>query len=193
MRALLCLLFVSACSPDIVQGSYLCGPEQSCPDGQACNGVDNICVLPSGALPFACGDKITEVEPNNGATAAQPITNLECVSPLVQIKGCTPANDAEDWYAFDVPATCGATVASVRLSFPLAFEQLSVDLAGKSGTQADCGTTVGTDDGVDTLCLSTPVTAGQHYTLRIARSGIGDCGGQCAYNRYSLSLQLGTP
>jgi hypothetical protein len=193
MRALWIVALLSACSPDIVQGAYLCGPEQSCPDGQACNGEDNLCVLPGGAKPFACGDKITEVEPNNGAAAAQAVANIACVSPLIQIKGCTPAGDAEDWYAFDVPANCGATVATMRLSFPLAFEQLSVDLGGKTGSQAECGTTVPIDDGSDTVCLTTPVTAGQHYALRVARSGIGDCDGQCAYNRYSLSLQLGTP
>lgn len=193
MRAVLALLLVSACSPEIVQGAYLCGPEQSCPDGQACNGEDNLCVLPSGAKPFSCGDKITEVEPNNGATAAQAIPNLACVSPLIQIKGCTPAGDAEDWYAFDVPATCGATVANLRLSFPLAFEQLSVELGGAAASPADCGTSVPLDDGTETVCLKTPVSAGQHVTLRVARSGVGDCDGQCAYNRYSLSLQLGTP
>ena len=193
MRALLFIALLSACSPEIVQGAYLCGPDESCPDGQKCNGVDNVCVLPSGAKPFECGDKITEVEPNNGAAAAQTIANLACASPLIQIKGCTPAADAEDWYAFDVPATCTATVATVRLDFPLAFEQLSVELAGKTGSQADCGSTAPPDDGSDTVCLSTPVTAGQRYTLRVARSGVGNCDGQCGYNRYSLSLQLGTP
>ena len=191
--ALPALALLAACSPDIVQGSYLCGPEQSCPQNQVCNGADNLCVLPGGVMPFSCGDKITEVEPNNGPTAAQAITNLDCVSPLVQIKGCAPAGDAEDWYAFDVPANCGATVAGVRLSFPLAFEQLSVQLGNVAGSQAACGNTSPPDDGSDTVCLTTPVTAGQHYALKVARSGIGDCDGQCAYNRYSLSLQLGTP
>ncbi|MBL9013897.1 MAG: hypothetical protein JNL83_06965 [Myxococcales bacterium] len=193
MRALLAIALLSACAPEIVQGAYLCGPEQSCPEGQACNGADNVCVLPGGVKPFECGDKITEVEPNNGASAAQTIANLACVSPLIQIKGCTPATDAEDWYAFDVPVGCGATVATVRIDFPLAFEQLSIELAGKTGSQADCGGTAPPDDGSDTVCLSTPVTAGQRYTLRVARSGVGDCDGECAFNRYSLSLQLGTP
>ena len=193
MRALAIAALLSGCAPDIVQGAYFCGPEQSCPEGQACNGVDNLCMLPSGAKPFECGDKITEVEPNNGAAAAQSIANLACVSPLIQIKGCTPATDAEDWYAFDVPSGCGATVATVRLDFPLAFEQLSVELAGKTGSQADCAGSAPPDDGTDTVCLGAPVTAGQRYTLRIARSGVGNCDGQCGYNRYSLSLQLGTP
>ena len=193
MRALLAIALLSACSPDIVPGAYLCGPEQACPEDLACDGVDNTCVAATSVRPFECGDKITEIEPNNGATAAQAIANLACVSPPILIKGCTPMNDAEDWYAFDVPATCGATVATVRLDFPLAFEELSVHIGDSAGSQADCGTTAPPDDGSATACLKTSVTAGQHYTVRVARSGAGDCDGQCAYNRYSLSLQLGTP
>jgi hypothetical protein len=193
MRAILMTtLVVSACTPDIVSGAYLCGPESSCPDGQVCNGTDNLCVLPGSAQPFSCGDKITEAEPNNAPGAAQNLESLQCVSTLVEIKGCTPADDHDDYYAFDVPAQCNATVAKVRLSFPLAFEQLTVDLGGTTGTAEVCTNTV-PDDANETLCISQPVTPGMHYTLHVARSGVGDCGGACGYNRYTLGLQLGTP
>ena len=74
MRAALSLIvLLAACSPEIVSGAYLCGPEASCPDGQECNGEDNVCVLPGGAKPFGCGDKITEVEPNDVGAKAQKI------------------------------------------------------------------------------------------------------------------------
>lgn len=188
-------LGLGACSPDIVPGAYLCGPDQSCPEDQVCDGVDNLCVAPGGAQPFACGT-VTEVEPNDGATVAQPVTNLGCASPLVQIKGCAPLGDAEDWYQFDVPANCGPTVASIRLSFPIAFEQFALRLGAQPSIEGDstmCGVDSAPDDGAMQLCLKQSVTAGTHYTVRVARSGVGNCDGQCGYNRYTLTLQLGTP
>jgi hypothetical protein len=197
MRAAVLALVLAlggACTPDIVAGAYLCGPEQSCPDGQVCNGPDNLCVLPGAAQPFECGTKITEVEPNNASTAGQPIPNLACVSPLVQVKGCTPTGDTDDWFVFDVPAACTNSVATVRLSFPLAFEQLSLDLdTSATGTVAACGVNVALDDGSDVLCLVQAVTAGSKHAVRVARSGVGNCDGECGFNRYTLSLQLGTP
>lgn len=192
--AFLALVLCGACTPDIVAGAYLCGPEQACPDGQVCNGPDNVCVLPGAALPFDCGTKITEVEPNNASTAAQAIPNLACVSPLVQVKGCTPTADTEDWFVFDVPAQCTTSVATVRLSYPLAFEQLSLGLDGTAtGTVAACGVNIAPDDGSDVVCLEQPVAAGSKHTVRVARSGVGNCDGECGFNRYTLSLQLGTP
>lgn len=195
MLAALALAVAAGCSPDIVPGAYLCGPEQACPDDLVCNGEDNLCVAPGGALPFACGN-VTEVEPNDGVAAAQPITNLGCASPLVQVKGCTPLGDVEDFYQFDVPANCGATIASIRLSSPIAYEELALRLDGATSIEGDaamCGVDPAPDDGAVQRCLSQPVTAGRHYTLRVARSGSGDCDGQCAYNRYTLTVQLGTP
>jgi len=196
MRALLLTFVVlGACAPDIVSGAYLCGPDEACPDGQVCNGADAICVLPGGATPFACG-KVTEVEPNDGAATAQAIANLPCASTLAEIRGCTPLGDAEDWYAFDVPSTCLSTVASVRLSFALAWEGLTIQLAGPDGSfdgAASACDVISPDDGALQVCLKRPVTAGGHYTLRIGLDGTGDCDGACRYNRYTLGLQLGTP
>src|SRR5690606_5891048 len=45
----LVLVAAGACSPEIAPGAYLCGPERACPEGQACDGPTNICVLTSGA------------------------------------------------------------------------------------------------------------------------------------------------
>jgi hypothetical protein len=190
--ALLGLLLASACSPDIVSGAYLCGPDSTCPEDQVCNGTDNICVLPGSAEPFSCGDKQTEVEPNNAPASAQAVTNLGCISALTQIKGCSPDGDPDDYFAFDVPGNCTSVVASIRLEFPTAFEQLSVDLGGTSGTAPAC-TAGAPDDGTEAICISQAVTPGMHYTVHVARSGVGNCGGSCSHNRYTLSLQLGTP
>jgi hypothetical protein len=197
MRAvMLTVLVVGACAPDIVPGAYLCGPERLCPQDQVCDGVTDMCVSASAAMPFACG-KTTEVEPNNGAASAEVIPNLPCVSLLTEIKGCTPDGDTEDWYSFDVPTTCGATIADLHLQFPIAFEELVVELAGGQGTfagsPADCSANLGTDSGNTDLCVKHPVTAGGHYSVRVARSGQGNCGGECGFNRYTLTLQLGTP
>jgi hypothetical protein len=186
---------VAACSPEIISGAYLCGPEQLCPEGQACNGVNNTCVSPENAKPFSC-PSTTEVEPNDSAASAQPIPNLTCVTGRIELTGCAPADDPEDWYSFDVPATCGTTIATISLAFPVAFEQLSLQLAGADaqapteGSACDYGTT---DDGTDSLCLRQPVTAGGYYTVRIARTGVGSCGGACSFNRYAMAFQLGTP
>lgn len=186
------LALLGACTPDIVPGAYLCGPDESCPEGQVCNGADNTCVLPGGTTAFAC-DRGNDVEPNDGAAEAETIPNVTCAGPLIQLKGCALGSDTEDWYAFDVPPTCGATVASIRLTSPIAFEQLSVRLANADGDAATCGVDSAPDDGVEQTCIQQNVTAGTHYALRVARTGTGNCGGSCAYNRYTLTLQLGTP
>ncbi|CAN5880382.1 hypothetical protein BH11MYX3_BH11MYX3_15040 [soil metagenome] len=193
MRAVwLAVSLIGACTPDIVPGAYLCGPDESCPERQVCNGADNTCVLPGAAVPFACGAG-NDVEPNDDAASALAIPNLTCAGPLVQLVGCASGSDAEDWFAFDVPPNCNATVASLRLSYPIAFEQLSLRLASTEGDAATCGVDSSRDDGSDQQCVTQNVTAGTHYTVRVARNGTGNCDGACAYNRYTLTLQLGTP
>ncbi len=186
------LALLGACTPDIVPGAYLCGPDESCPERQVCNGPDNTCVSPGGAVPFACGAG-NDVEPNDGAAVAQAIPNVTCAGPLLQLKGCAAGTDTEDWYGFDVPPSCAATVASIRLSYPIAFEQLSLRLGTTEGDPVACGVDSAPDDGFDQHCVTQNVTAGTHYTLRVARTGAGNCEGACAYNRYTLTLQLGTP
>lgn len=190
------LLAVGACAPDIAPGSYLCGPEQSCPDDQACDGLTNTCVLPSQAQPFACPTGATEIEPNNAASSAQVVANLACVSRTAQVIGCTKDLDGEDWFQFDVPATCTSVGVDVRLTFPIAFEGLALELRNDAGATITTGEPCAQsepDDGDDQSCLAQTLTPGGHYAIRIARTGEGECGGACAYNRYTLTLQLETP
>lgn len=189
----LAMLVLGACSPEIVTGAYLCGPDESCPDGQTCNGVTALCVSPSSAQAFTCGDDLTEIEPNNGAGAAQAFPALACASTVAEIQGCTPLDDSEDWFGFDVPPTCSTTVAHLRISSSIAWESLGLELSGPNGTfDATACSDSFPDDGTVQLCLDHEVTAGAHYTVRVSPAGDGNCDGACSYNRYRLGLQLGT-
>lgn len=187
-------LLLGACTPEIVTGAYLCGPEQACPDGQVCSPATALCVGPGAVRPFACGDAQTEIEPNNSASAPQVIPGTTCGTTIGEISGCTPAGDAWDWYAFTIPPTCTSQVVRVRLSSSIAFQTLGVTLSGPSGTfeatAAACDSSF-PDDGEVQVCLAQPVTAGT-YTVQVAPVEGGNCDGDCPYNRYRLAMQLGT-
>ena len=196
MRAALVVVAVTACTPEITPGVYLCGPERACPEGLACNAPDNTCVLPGAAEPFACPQQGAETEPNDDAALAQSLGNLTCVSRVVEIGGCAADTDLEDWFGFEVPPACTAVAVDARLGFVLAFEVLELELRAEDGSTiaaADaCGNEV-PDDGADHRCLTQTLTPGARYALRVARSGAGDCGGECAHNRYTLDVQLVAP
>ncbi len=197
MRALVsAIVLASACTPEITAGTYMCGPEESCPDGFACNGPDNICVLPSAVTPFACAPG-TEVEPNNSVQNAQLVAStLTCASREVEVVGCAQGNDQEDWFAFEVPASCATVAIRSNVGFPTAFEQLDLELRGSDGAVVATGMSCGSEDledGEDHRCMNSPLVPGQRYTVRVARSGEGDCAGECSYNRYLLTLQLTSP
>lgn len=197
MRVLLFpALLLAACAPDIAPGAYLCGPEQVCPDEQVCDGVTNICVLRSQAKPFACPDMSTEVEPNDDTNNAQVIPNLTCASRPAEVVGCTRDLDEADVFEFAVPAACTTVGVDLRLTFPLAFEVLGLELRDATGGVIATGTAcpqAEPDDGDEQRCIEQTLTPGANYTVRVARTGEGDCGGACAHNRYRLTLQLETP
>jgi hypothetical protein len=198
MRSALLLCTLAACSPDIVPGSYLCGPERLCPDDQVCDGVTNICVLPNQAMPFACPPQSTmsEIEPNDSGTSAQQISNLACVSRSAELVGCAKDLDGEDWFQFDTPSDCTAVGVTARLTFPLAFEVLALDLRDANGaiiaTGEQCPQSE-PDDGDEQRCVEKTLTPGGHYAVRVSRTGESTCDGACAHNRYTLTLALETP
>ncbi len=196
MRAwMLSFALLGACTPEIVSGAYLCGPDESCPDGQKCNPASALCVGPGSVETFACGKDQTEIEPNNSQAGAQVIQGLGCASTLAEIRGCTPAGDADDWFVFDVPATCTTSVAHLRLSSSIAFQTLGVKLSGPNGTFEASETVCAAsspDDAEVQVCLDQAVTPGATYAVRVGPAGGGNCEGNCSYNRYSLHLQLGT-
>ena len=194
MRASMLFIALAACSPDIGSGLYLCGPEQACPKGQQCDGPTNACVSPSSSMPFECDPMVVKSD-NTAATATLIAANLSCVSPIATSDGCLAKGDGHNWYKFTAPAGCTAVEAEIKVSFPDAFEPLGLVLADANGTQiatdAECKT--GSITGDNVRCLTATITAGQSYTVDVTPAGGLDCDGECAFNRYILSLQLATP
>ena len=195
MRAL-ALLVVAACTPDIAPGSYLCGPEASCPPDQACSGSDNHCVLAGLETPFECTAD-ADFEPDNSAVQAHALPTFNCVSAPFANNSCMPVGDAGDWMSFVAPNNCaGAVQVQVRLGFPIAFEELGIELWDldrnmKLASEAPC--TSGAELSVERRCLDFTLMPSTTYGIAVLPTGMGTCGGNCAYNRYTLSIQLGTP
>lgn len=193
MRALLAVCLLAACTPDIASGSYLCGPNASCPEGQTCNGPDNTCVFT--AEPFACTPDMMS-EPDDTKPQARAITFNECVSSPVPIASCMLEGDAADWVRFTAPAVCTAVQVEARISFPLAFEGLGLELWDLDhdtmlGTDGECASRPDTGD--DMRCMKVTLTPGGNYGIQVKPTGEGTCSGACAYNRYTLRVQLSTP
>jgi len=189
--------FLGACTPEIVGGSYECGPEEACPDGQACDGPTAVCVSESTAQPFACGEDTNEIEPNNTQATASPSSFAQCVSPVAEFIGCQNTGiDTDDWYAVGAPEVCSQVHVELRLSYAVAYGALSLELRDPSGvtvaTASTCNGSSATDGNVD-VCLTAPLVPGQTFAAHVTGSGIDDCDGACAYNRYRLSLQLASP
>jgi hypothetical protein len=189
------LLAFAACTPDIASGSYLCGPEGSCPEGQACNGPDNTCVLASVVQPFSC-EADFDFEPDNSATEAHVVPDLGCISAPFTNNNCMTAGDSADWLKFTAPTGCLAVAVEARLAFTIAFEELGLELwdldtntklAGEGMCQQ------GIEIGLERRCLDFTLTAGVNYGVKVYPTGEGACDGTCNYNRYSVGIQLGTP
>ncbi len=195
MRAAWLVLVFAGCTPVISSGTYLCGPEQLCPEGQACNGVDNTCVLPGLAQPFLCdgSDPIGDDAPSAG----QQLDNLACVSSVRERKGCLLQNDVADWYQLDIPANCTAVQIEARLRFPIAFEPVDMLISSNDGTpvpaDTPCSSSTFADDGEAVRCFKLVVENGSHHAIGLTHQGSENCNGACANNRYTFTLQLTTP
>jgi hypothetical protein len=195
MRAIVFSFGLAACTPDIVSGAYLCGPEASCPAGQVCSGRDNTCVLPSLAEPFSCESEM-DFEPDDTIVDAHLIENLGCVSALFANDACMLAGDTADWLAFVPPSVCSAVEVQARLSFPVAFEELGLelwDIDHDMPLETDTACKQGAGTGEVRRCLDFVLVPGTKYGIKVHPTGKGTCGGACAYNRYTLSVQLATP
>lgn len=197
MRYAVLALALAACTPEITPGTYLCGDEELCPEGQACDGVTNTCELASAARPFECGDEIDEVEPNDAFQSAQAVGDLQCVSRVAEVHGCTRKDGSpEDWFSFVVPSCTSTVRTTARIAFPLAYEPLVVELRDANGGVKATAESCSSDDkhdGDTELCLDVAVTPTAQYALRVAGAGSADCDGACAYNRYTLTMQLVSP
>lgn len=193
--AVLVAVSLAACAPDIVSDSYLCGPNQTCPEDQVCNGANNHCVLASSAEPFSCKPQVV-TEPDDSADKAYAIPQLNCSSVPYAEDNCMLEQDPEDWIKVATPTGCSSDIKiQAHISFPIAWERLGIQLwdlgtMTKLADDSDCTTTGLAGD--DTRCLTSPVGQGMTYGLRVYPLGEGNCDGGCSYNRYKLSVQLAT-
>jgi hypothetical protein len=191
MRAALALIAFAACTPEIASQAYLCGPEELCPDGQACNGGDNVCVTASEASAFSC----TSMPGDDTPATGRSLGPLACVSAPMELDECLPQDDTVDWYQFDVPSGCVAVEVDARLVFPVAYQGLSLGMAvdGVETAAPDVDCVGSAASGSLQLCTRMTLSPGKHYAIEVVRGGNDDCGGKCAFNRYALTVQLETP
>jgi hypothetical protein len=108
-----------------------------------------------------------------------------------------PAGDGQDWYKLSVLSACTSVEVDVRMSYPVAYEKLSLELWDLSanapiGTDVQCVQSANDPAHVD-RCIKLTVNPGADYGLVVKPQSDGDCDGACAYNRYDLSVQLATP
>ena len=192
--ALAFIVLAAACSPAIATGTYLCGAEEDCPEGQQCNGADNTCVIPTSAVAFAC-DPMTETrEPDQDVAHADPLGTLACVSSPLVIAGCLANGDKDDWFTFSTRADCTSVAINLSIASALAFEPVTFELAdATSGAKvasgaANCANVEAPDvSGEYTYCITQMLAPGTAYTLRVTPTGDATCGGNCAFNRYRLT------
>ena len=206
MRALLFIipLAAAACTPDIVPGSYLCGPDQACPEGQVCNGTEDkmtglvadTCMLPGVAQPFACTPKTASEPDDTMATGYTVPVPMSCIGTVDLGQGCMAAADTADWVTFVAPSICTALQVQVRLDFALANEDLTVELWDADANMklsGDGECKQGLDASSVSRCLDSVLVPGKKYGVQVKPTGEGSCGGDCAYNRYLVKLTFGTP
>jgi len=194
MRAWI-FIALAACSPDIPNGSYECGPNEACPAGQACDGPTNTCVIASTADAFKC-DPALEHDDNTPATATL-LGPFQCVSVVSSQPGCLAANDGQDWFQFQAPTGCAALQVEISVAYPVAFEPLALaltDLATGAQVATDTACKNAPPGGEDSRCITQTIASGDPYAIEVKPLGAGDdCDGKCNFNRYTLAVQLDTP
>jgi hypothetical protein len=188
-----------ACTPDIAYESYLCGENQLCPSGQTCDGATAHCESPVVAAAFACATADEIHEPDDTPATAQAITGLTCPSNLLSLDGCVAPTDADgDWYTIAVPATCGAVVVHLHISYPQAWQELPFDFGDDTGAVLEQSGDCSADEvnslkgaGLVDKCLKRTLDAGKTYTIHVYKGDPGtSCDGACSFNRYTLTAQL---
>lgn len=187
------LAAVTACTPDVAPGTYLCGPDGLCPEGQQCNGTDNLCVLPSQAQPFSCNG-VPDLGGDELPATGAPLASLGCASTPTEVRGCLTATDGADFFQFDVPVDCTVTRVEVIMTFPIGFQPLGFQFAAGTGAPAPvespCPSSTVAAPGEEVRCLLQPIRAGEHYAFGILKDGDTSCDGACPHNRYSLRARL---
>ncbi len=190
--AVLSSVLLAACTPEIATGSYFCGPDSTCPEGQACNPADHTCTLAGIRKPFECEADL-DAEPDDSPALGYTLGILECTMLPVVIAGCMFIDDPADWVRLPIPADCGTVEIDARISYPVAFQQLGLSLIDTTSgvelaTDEEC--VFQSESGDDLRCLAASLTGGVTYAIGVSPTGDGDCDGDCAFNRYTLRAQL---
>ena len=195
MRTVFVLAFTSlaACSPEVAPGTYVCGPEELCPDDLKCDRVTAICEVPASANEFACGDMHVDVPGDDAPATAQSLGDFACVSLVTERRSCLPVGDSGDFYTFKVADNCTSVHVQASVVYPIAFERLVLQLAKQGETpvtiDTKCNRTGADGDGVS--CLDAPVGPGT-YVIGVVPDGTGTCDNECRFNRYGISVQVTT-
>lgn len=195
MRALLLPLVLVGCTPEVLPGTYFCGPEKSCPEEQACDDATHRCVIPALVEPWACEPELAS-EPDDTYETAFPLVTPDCIALPQVIDSCLPLDDTVDWVRLETPSSCSAIEADIRITFPFAFQKLGIEVV-----DPETGTVIASDGecefdgetGNDIRCLKTALTPGKAYGIAVAPTGEGDCDGDCRYTNYTLRVQVGEP
>jgi hypothetical protein len=182
---------LGACSPQIDQGTYFCGPERLCPPGLACDEAVFTCEAKVLARPFACPETSQNREPDDSAAEAFDAGESRCGQPLVNdVIGCLEGGDV-DHLRFHYDSACsGDPRLVVTLRFPVAFAPLRFTLTDMDGAVMATGepcTATNDKTGSELHCVEARLPSGD-YVLRVELEGGADCDGDCHYNQYHLDV-----
>jgi hypothetical protein len=186
LRAAL-VLALAACTPDIADGAFHCGPEETCPPDQACDGSSTLCVAPSEVHPFACDPSVLH-EPDDTPAQAFDLGIVSCATPSAIIAGCLAPGDAINWLTFTGSGDCTATV-SIGVAFPYAFEPVDVQMTDGSGSLLGSGSPCDVDGegGITGTCAQAAVSVGSAFFIGLS-GGTQNCDGACAFTSYQLEF-----
>lgn len=184
-----CAGFLAACSPDIANQAYLCGAEESCPDGFTCDAETVSCVRSDTVTTYSC------ISPNATLATAADIGQVTCGVRTVEDASCITTG-GEAWYKFTVMTGCNVSVdAQFEVASPLAFAPLTVELRDAAGAtvietaKSSCPNVAAPDKtGEYAYCINTTLTPGMSYTVHIAPTGEANCGGNCNFNTFRFDI-----
>jgi hypothetical protein len=183
---------LAGCDPDIVSGSYLCGPQMLCPGDQVCSPGTGRCERPENATPFACVVSSEDGEPNETAATATALALATCPTPEIERLGCLPAPSDADWISVTMPATCAGRAISIDVRYNAAFapphvDQMSGDVV--AATAAPCNITGGLG-ATDAVCLDTTVPPDGVVLVRVTMNTELTCDGACDFTSYSITAAV---
>jgi hypothetical protein len=182
-------LALAACEPEIISGTYFCGPERGCPPDLACDGATLRCVRPEQVEPFRCAAGSQAAEPDDELASAQSLGVLGCRSRVVDLTGCIADAADVDHLRVEGPAGCNGTL-QVVMHHPVALADLALEVLDEAGQPVAAGAVCLALDvtGRVRTCVEAPIAPGQIRIVRVRGSGAGTCDGDCAHNQYYLSL-----